>query len=110
MKDEVSSRTPHNHRCRKCDAVWHHDPAVIHSAATRIECERRNEAAHTCPACGEEQYSIDHTGAEPLFCSNGVRTVPLASGCKLGIVPEHERISPSKLRLMEEFGRLLGAF
>lgn len=53
---------PHAHQCILCKLIWEHDPRKIVNL-------KQNIAAHTCPACGGEQYHV-YKGNEKASCIN----------------------------------------
>lgn len=45
-------RGRHTHRCGRCGTVWEHTDAC------RLLPDLELDAAHTCPACGVEEFLI----------------------------------------------------
>lgn len=94
--------TPHNHRCKRCDTIWHHDPAAIPNSVGAAA------VAHTCPNCGKQEYNLDHSGP-PQFCSNGVRCIKMDGSAEIVIpaatVPmtREERIDDELQNFMKMF-------
>lgn len=73
----IEPHEPHNHRCRKCGLIWHHDPAVLMPTpyASKVECELANQAfkrSHNCPTCGTSQHYIDQSGTPAQCVYSGV--------------------------------------
>jgi hypothetical protein len=71
MKSKPNCFTPHNHRCA-CGTVWHHDPIDL------VAGEDSHTRAHSCPTCGELQWTVDDTDATPQFFNDGEVCKPIA--------------------------------
>ncbi len=53
------SKKEHKHRCLECNTVWWHTEHDINAG------DYDNDAAHTCPACGEGASYMWYEGATP---------------------------------------------
>jgi predicted nucleic acid-binding Zn-ribbon protein len=60
------SKPLHSHRCNKCGAVW------SHATSDEWRTARAWVEAHTCPACGTEQFEIEaHHASEKAPLNTG---------------------------------------
>jgi len=81
--------TPHNHKCDDCGVIWHHDPKAI------PDDDRAHTVAHSCPACGTQQYEKLGTG-KPQYCSNGVRCIKLDGSGEICSPAPTKPLSPAQ--------------
>lgn len=62
--DEESAPGWHKHQCGACGTAWQHHKADLMGFCEAHNGEDDYIEAHTCPACGDEQWQIHYTPAE----------------------------------------------